>query len=54
MGECSDAGLSRREALAVIGGSAISAAAISGASSARSLEDGKMTYVLIHPAWFGG
>ena len=54
MGECSDAGLSRREALAVIGGSAISAAAISGTSSARSLEGGKMTYVLIHPAWFGG
>jgi pimeloyl-ACP methyl ester carboxylesterase len=54
MGECSHAGLTRREALAAIGGSAISAVAIPGASNARSQEDSKMTYVLIHPAWFGG
>ena len=54
MGECSHAGLSRREALAAIGGAAISAVAISGASNARSQEGNKMTYLLIHPAWFGG
>ena len=54
MGECSHAGLSRREALAVIGGAAISAVAISDASNAQSREGSKMTYVLIHPAWFGG
>jgi hypothetical protein len=54
MGECSHAGLSRREALTAIGGAAISAAAISDASNARSREGNKMTYVLIHPAWFGG
>ena len=54
MGECSHAGLSRRKALAAIGGAAISAVAISGASNARSREGNKMTYVLIHPAWFGG
>jgi pimeloyl-ACP methyl ester carboxylesterase len=54
MGECSHAGLSRREVLAAIGGAAISAVAISGTSNARSREGNKMTYVLIHPAWFGG
>ena len=54
MGECSHAGLSRREALTAIGGAAISAVAISDASNARSREGSKMTYVLIHPAWFGG
>ena len=54
MGECSHAGLSRREALAAIGGAAISAGAISGASNAQTQEGHKMTYVLIHPAWFGG
>ena len=54
MGECSHAGLSRREALTAIGGAAISAVAISDASKARSREGSKMTYVLIHPAWFGG
>jgi pimeloyl-ACP methyl ester carboxylesterase len=54
MGECSHAELSRRNALAAMGGAAISATAISGASNAQSWKDNKMTYVLIHPAWFGG
>jgi pimeloyl-ACP methyl ester carboxylesterase len=54
MGERSHAGVSRREALAAIGGAAISAVAISDASKARSRAGNKMTYVLIHPAWFGG
>jgi pimeloyl-ACP methyl ester carboxylesterase len=54
MGECSHAGLSRREALAAIGGAVISACAISDATNARSREGHKMTYLLIHPAWFGG
>ena len=54
MGEHSHAGLSRRGALAAISGSAISAIAISGASNALLQEGSKMTYVLIHPAWFGG
>jgi pimeloyl-ACP methyl ester carboxylesterase len=54
MGKRSHARLSRRQALVAIGGAAISAGAISGASDARSQEGSKMTYVLIHPAWFGG
>jgi pimeloyl-ACP methyl ester carboxylesterase len=54
MGECNHAGLSRREALAAIAGAAISAVAIPGASNARSQEGNKMSYLLIHPAWFGG
>ena len=54
MGERSHAGISRREALTAIGGTAFSAVAISDASKARSREGSKMTYVLIHPAWFGG
>jgi pimeloyl-ACP methyl ester carboxylesterase len=52
MGKCSHTGVSRRGALAAIGGAAISAIAISG-TNARSQES-NMTYVLIHPAWFGG
>jgi pimeloyl-ACP methyl ester carboxylesterase len=54
MRDCSHAGLSRRDALAALGGATISAIAVSGASNARSREGSKMTYVLIHPAWFGG
>lgn len=50
----SHAGLSRREALATIGGAAILTGAISDASNARSREGNKMIYVLIHPAWHGG
>jgi pimeloyl-ACP methyl ester carboxylesterase len=50
----SHAGISRRDALAALGGATVSAIAISGASNARSREGSKMTYVLIHPAWFGG
>jgi pimeloyl-ACP methyl ester carboxylesterase len=46
--------ISRRDALAALGGATISAIAISGVSKARSREGSKMTYVLIHPAWFGG
>ena len=46
--------LSRRQALAAISGAAISAVAVSDASNAQSREGNKMTYVLIHPAWFGG
>src|SRR6266478_3402641 len=41
MGECSHAGLSRREALVAIGGAAISAVAISDASNARSRDGNK-------------
>src|SRR5262245_12035874 len=54
MAQCSHAGLSRREALAAIGGAAILAGAISATSNARSQEGNKMIYVLIHPAWLGG
>jgi pimeloyl-ACP methyl ester carboxylesterase len=54
MDKCSHAGLSRRNALATIGGAAISAIATPRASNARSQESGNMIYVLIHPAWFGG
>jgi pimeloyl-ACP methyl ester carboxylesterase len=54
MSQCSRGRLSRRDALAAIGGAAISALAISDASNAQSREGNKMTYVLIHPAWFGG
>lgn len=54
MGERSDAGFSRRDALATIGGAAISAVATLGNSNAQSQEGRKMIYVLIHPAWFGG
>ena len=54
MGQRSHAGLSRREALAAIGGAAVLAGALFDASNARSRESNKMTYVLIHPAWLGG
>src|SRR5262245_15838061 len=54
MSQCSRGRLSRREAFAAISGAAISAVAISDASNAQSREGNKMTYVLIHPAWFGG
>jgi len=54
MDECSHAGPSRRKALAAIGGAAISAIAISGATNVGAREGSKMTYVMIHPAWFGG
>ena len=48
------AGLSRREALAAIGGATVLAGALSDLSNARSREGNKMIYVLIHPAWLGG
>ena len=54
MGQRSHAGLSRRQALAAIGGAAVLAGALFDASNARSRESNKMTYVLIHPAWLGG
>ncbi len=48
-------GFSRREALgAAAAGAAFTAAAISGASNARGQARGKATFVLVHPAWFGG
>ena len=54
MSQCSRERLSRRQALAAISGAAISAVADSDASNAQSRKGNKMTYVLIHPAWFGG
>jgi pimeloyl-ACP methyl ester carboxylesterase len=48
------AGLSRRQALAAIGGATVLAGALSDVSNARSREGNKMIYVLIHPAWLGG
>jgi pimeloyl-ACP methyl ester carboxylesterase len=54
LGELSHPGLSRRGALAGIGGVAILAGVVSGASTARSREGNKMIYVLVHPAWLGG
>ena len=54
MGRRRHAGLSRREALAAIGGATVLAGALSDVSNARSREGNKMIYVLIHPAWLGG
>jgi pimeloyl-ACP methyl ester carboxylesterase len=50
-----ETGLSRRDALGVAAaGAALTAAAISAASEARAESTGKATFVLVHPAWFGG
>jgi len=50
-----ETGLSRRHAIgAASAGAAVTAAAMTGAADARAQTGTKATFVLVHPAWFGG